>query len=716
MEKDFEKNLVLRTLNLQREFVQLTSDPYGPGISSKVKEELDKLVLPLLEFITPTTKGTETVHYESIVSDLNKVLDISEIIVSNYDTKYLQEISKKSNVSFESLEKPQLLFKDKVDNSEMPFIPRLKIKDNKIVELDPYFVEYQKTKEVPADFKFSNPYHYEVEQSKMNYGFLLKVFSNPVTAVSLDSRKIQFIESYDDLVKLANRLLTTTHFSFDVHNHSFRSFLGFTCFIEISFDTQDYLIDALKLREHLHILNRAFTSSQILKIGMNCQEKLLWLQRDFGIFNVNFLDLSLIVRQLNLPDSLPFLANKFLGFSFKNIYVEFDFRKRPINQAEKIYLQSFSHLILRLFFAVKDLIPKFGFDKFFEQIFEESKMFCFYTYEKPFPLEAYSHIFSDARFNLNKTHANKLIKLMMWRDYTARLADESNEYIFPNELFETLLFYPHKDVEELKTTVKMFSQKIPSNYLETIYSILEDNDSFQENKETSKIELNENSTEILQSLFTPTRNMFRNMNGNILEKESPAYDQTELHKMIHWSSGKKDISEQFDTPRKLFDDSILKGALTLPNILDSPSENLNEDLQHLKNIINNRNDSGYVKREVQKIPFLKGTCNELNEIKEEEAAIDFLEFSALKENLPQNIGEIYDLGNNIRKRNKNKKKKDLKQTKFTPDLPSFSEGGSQSSFHQAAEFPLRMSQGKGSKVIKEENSTSDNILKDLGWV
>jgi len=58
----------------------------------------------------------------------------------------------------------------------------------------------------------------------------------------------------------------------------------------------------------------------------------------------------------------------------------------------------------------------------------------------------------------------------------------------------------------------------------------------------------------------------------ILFQESPAYDQTELHKMIHWSSGKKEIGEQFDTPRKLFDDSILKGALTLPNILDSPSE------------------------------------------------------------------------------------------------------------------------------------------------
>jgi len=64
-----------------------------------------------------------------------------------------------------------------------------------------------------------------------------------------------------------------------------------------------------------------------------------------------------------------------------------------------------------------------------------------------------------------------------------------------------------------------------------------------------------------------------------------------------------------------------------------------------------------------------------------------LEFSALKENLPQNIGEIYDLGNNIRKRNKNKKKKDLKQTKFTPDLPSFSES-SHSSFQVTYSSPI----------------------------
>lgn len=621
MEKEFEKNLVLRTLNLQREFVQLTSDPFTAGTSAKIKDELDKLMLPLLEFISPNTKGSETVRYESIVSDLNKVLDTSEIIVSNYDTKYLREISKKSNVSLELLEKPQLLFKDKIDNSEMPFIPKLKNKDNKIIDLDPYFVEYQKTREVPADFRFSNPYHYEIEQCKMNYGFLLKVFSNPVLGVNLDSRNFHFIECYDDLLKVVNKLSSVTHFSFDVHNHSFRSYMGFTCFIEISFDAGDFLIDALRLREHLHLLNRLFTNSNILKVGMNCQEKLLWLQRDFGIFSVNFLDLALIVRQLSLPDSLPFLANKFLGFSFKDIYVEFDFRKRPVGQAEQTYLRSFSHLILRIFFAVKDLAPKFGFDKFFEHIFDESKMLCLPTYEKPYPLEMYSRVFADAHFNLNKTYANKLSKLLMWRDYTARLVDESNEYIFPNELLETLLFCPAKDVEELKTVVKSFSKRISAKHYETIISILEDNDSFQENKEISKVELNENSCEILQSLFTPTRSMFRNMNGNILEKESPAYDQTELHKMIHWSSGKKEIGEQFDTPRKLFDDSILKGALTLPNILDSPSENLHEDLQHLRNIINNRNDSAFIKREVQKIPFIKGSGNELNEIKEEEAAV-----------------------------------------------------------------------------------------------
>lgn len=140
--------------------------------------------------------------------------------------------------------------------------------------------------------------------------------------------------------------------SFDIHSHSFRSYQGYSCFLEISCEESDYVIDCFKLREEIQQLNQVFTNPKILKLGLDSNDKLLWLQRDFGVYVLNLIDLKFILNSLSLPTSLPFLANKFLDFSFKNIYKEFDFRKRPINSQEKLFLRSFSHFILRLFFKL----------------------------------------------------------------------------------------------------------------------------------------------------------------------------------------------------------------------------------------------------------------------------------------------------------------------------------------------------------------------------
>jgi len=539
MEKEFEKNLVLRTLNLQREFVQLTSDVVPFSIQSKIQEDLDQLIQPLLSFIMPGFKNEESSSIDLVNASLKKVVDTSEILVKGYENNYLNQVKSKSKASFDYCEKPQLLFPDKVDNSESPFIPKIKEKHNQSIALDPYFTEYQKAQELPPDFKFGHPYQYELDHLKMDYGLLLKAFSQQTTRIDFDSVKLIYIDSYQGIVHLLKRLSTQNSFSFDVHNHAFRSFQGFTCFIEISIANEDYIIDTLKLREHIHLLNELFSNPKILKIGMDTKDKLLWLQRDFGIYVVGLLDIKFVVNRLNLPNSLPFLANKFFGFSFKDIYLDFDFRRRPITESEKTYLRSFSNIILRLFFALKDLAPKYSFDQFFEEIFEESKSLCLSNYEKPQQNETYSKILNEASLNLNMTNLNKIRRLLTWRDYTARLEDESYEYILPDELLELILLEPPKDIEELKTLIKSSSYEISPKHYQTIFSIIEDKDHFQENKETSKFELNENGTEILQSLFTPTRNMFRSVNGNLLEKESPAYDQNELHRIIHWSSGKK---------------------------------------------------------------------------------------------------------------------------------------------------------------------------------
>ena len=42
--------------------------------------------------------------------------------------------------------------------------------------------------------------------------------------------------------------------------------MGFTCLIQLSTPDKDYILDALVLRGHLHLLNQAFTHPGILKV------------------------------------------------------------------------------------------------------------------------------------------------------------------------------------------------------------------------------------------------------------------------------------------------------------------------------------------------------------------------------------------------------------------------------------------------------------------
>lgn len=52
-------------------------------------------------------------------------------------------------------------------------------------------------------------------------------------------------------------------------HHSYRSFLGLTCLMQISTRTEDFIIDTLELRSDMNILNETFTDPAIVKVS--CQ-------------------------------------------------------------------------------------------------------------------------------------------------------------------------------------------------------------------------------------------------------------------------------------------------------------------------------------------------------------------------------------------------------------------------------------------------------------
>lgn len=52
-------------------------------------------------------------------------------------------------------------------------------------------------------------------------------------------------------------------------HHSYRSFQGFTCLMQISTREKDYVVDTLLLRHKLYVLNEVFTDPSIVKVNIH---------------------------------------------------------------------------------------------------------------------------------------------------------------------------------------------------------------------------------------------------------------------------------------------------------------------------------------------------------------------------------------------------------------------------------------------------------------
>lgn len=49
--------------------------------------------------------------------------------------------------------------------------------------------------------------------------------------------------------------------------HSYRTYQGFTCLMQVSTRNADYIIDTLELRDKMQVLNEIFTDPAVVKVN-----------------------------------------------------------------------------------------------------------------------------------------------------------------------------------------------------------------------------------------------------------------------------------------------------------------------------------------------------------------------------------------------------------------------------------------------------------------
>lgn len=220
--------------------------------------------------------------------------------------------------------RPQISFKVPIDNSNAtPFEPRLKDKPNSVKPLA-ILPEYGDDGDVVS---YLHPY--EIELTKFEPS-VEQLTNGPTTEpAALEATPLAHVDTEPQLRDMLKELRTAKEIAIDLEHHSYRTFQGITCLMQISTRSKDYIIDTLALREELHVLNEVFTDPRVLKVFHGADSDVEWLQRDLSLYVVNMFDTHQAAKRLNLARlSLAFLLKQYCRLDVDKTFQLADWRIR----------------------------------------------------------------------------------------------------------------------------------------------------------------------------------------------------------------------------------------------------------------------------------------------------------------------------------------------------------------------------------------------------
>ena len=286
---------------------------------------------------------------------------------------------------------------------------------------------------------------------------------------AMSATKGVWIDNEKDLVSLVDRINSggdeMREISVDLEAHSFRSFSGFVCLMQLSLrrpivekgrmadiskgddnieTAYDFVIDTLALR---NVMNEHFApimaNPDIVKVMHGADSDVGWLQRDFGIYIVNLFDTGRASRALPhfSRAGLAYLLSKYANVEADKKHQLSDWRQRPLPADMLAYAVSDTMYLLDIYDEIRmELIKhdKKSNDVSIESVLDASKKVCLIRYDKEcFKPNAYRKLTMSKRGRKKgvvlSDDQDTLLKLLYdWRDNIAREEDESVQYICGN--------------------------------------------------------------------------------------------------------------------------------------------------------------------------------------------------------------------------------------------------------------------------------------------
>ncbi|CAB4056949.1 RRP6 [Lepeophtheirus salmonis] len=388
-------------------------------------------------------KANQLVDLISEVNDhllerVHSLLDEAEVDQKTISGSW--NVPKKENsnepvlITAKNIARPQLQFQSQIDNSNSPFIPKLKDKPNGIKPLS-ILLEYDERGEIEF---YSHPYLFEIQHFKMYPSLLEHQDTTPIKPI--EQTPLVWVSSPGDLDTMIQDLLKEKEIAVDLEAHNYRSFMGFTCLIQISTSSKDYLIDPFPIWSEMTCLNQVFTHPKILKIFHGADSDVIWLQRDFSLYLVNVFDTFRASVLLEFPKgsrSLKYLLSRYIGLNVDKQYQLADWRIRPLPSEMEKYAREDTHYLIFIYRKMKsDLLEKSNREKhLLVTAYDRSSDICKSRFEKPiFHETKHLDLLKKNRRSFNSKQLFALKDIYAWRHKLARREDESEHYILPNHM------------------------------------------------------------------------------------------------------------------------------------------------------------------------------------------------------------------------------------------------------------------------------------------
>jgi len=179
----------------------------------------------------------------------------------------------------------------------------------------------------------------------------------PIPYRPLEETPLTWVSTRAQLTELIDKLRKAREIAVDLEYHSYRTYSGFVCLMQISTREEDWIVDPFELRDELEDLNEIFTNPSIVKAGHIlvpvktqadvCQvlhganSDVVWLQQDFNLYLVNMFDTFHASKILGFPrHGLATLLEMYCDFTPDKRYQLADWRIRSVFRCESTCITS----------------------------------------------------------------------------------------------------------------------------------------------------------------------------------------------------------------------------------------------------------------------------------------------------------------------------------------------------------------------------------------